>query len=179
MHRQAAPRIYVYLCAISGRWTVTLVGLSPCTPLRRRGDGTPHSNNNTIAVLLFHNHRHCCGRSARHVRLKSSTTLHSNFTLHFHSRPHLALSLASQPASPIPRFALATPGDIHAYPRHGKSPPSHRPRAQEQVRLTVSLLAHHVRHAFAPRAGHQEERIVLRYPRPTRTPASPQLCEQR
>ena len=147
--------------------------------MRRRGDGTPHSNNNTIAVLLFHNHRHCCGRSARHVRLKSSTTLHSNFTLHFHSRPHLALYLASQPASPIPRFALATPGDIHAYPRHGKSPPSHRPRAQEQVRLTASLLAHHVRHAFAPRAGHQEERIVLRYPRPTRTPASPQLCEQR
>ena len=71
MHRQAAPRIYVYLCAISGRWTVTLVGLSPCTPLRRRGDGTPHSNNNTIAVLLFHNHRHCCRRSARHIRLKS------------------------------------------------------------------------------------------------------------
>jgi hypothetical protein len=44
-----------------------------------------------------------------------------------------------------------------------------------------SPAAQHVffRHAFAPGASFQEERKLLRYPRPPCTPAPPQLCKQR
>lgn len=44
-----------------------------------------------------------------------------------------------------------------------------------------SPTAHHVffRHAFAPRAGFPQERILLRHTRPPCAPAAPQLCQQR
>jgi hypothetical protein len=133
---------------------------------------------NTIAVLLhvFHTHRHCCC----HIRLKSFCPLTTHST-QLTSLPPTIITPRSFPNNLKPARSLASLWQhrkisTHA---HGTSLPSYRLRAQEQVKLTASLLSHHVRHAFAARAGHQEERILLRHPRPTRTPASPQLCEQR
>ena len=115
-----------------------------------------------------------CLRAARHTRLKSlpntcsvDYATHTSLPLNSTTR---SFSTNSKPARSLASLCqhhkISTPTD-------GTSLPSHRPRAQEQVKLTASLLTHHVRHAFAPRAGHQEERILLRHPRSTRTPASP------